>query len=328
VSDAVFVFDGRGRRCAASPGSDAGFDHPVRSIDDLVAKFRSPDGTALALDVAGSHLGVGLNGMSGYRVAITAERVEADSENADDSCPMTIVTVRAFSDEDDPSTLRFALGSILAHELRTPMTTIFGGAQLMEKSTVSDSARTQAAASVRREAMHLNRIVEDLVTLVRGDRDRADDPEPLMVQHVLARIVDEQRAAHPDAMLKLTVLHTVPAVLATQAELEHALRNLIDHALTYGPLGDAVRIEARRAGDEVEISIADDGPARDDVTALSAFDLFHVSSRTAADPSGANLALVVSRRLVRGMGGRIWARSTPTGGEIVFALPVASANDA
>jgi two-component system sensor histidine kinase SenX3 len=175
--------------------------------------------------------------------------------------------------------------------------------------------------------MHLNRIVEDLVTLVRGDRDRADDPEPLMVQHVLARIVDEQRATHPDATLKLSVRRSLPAVLGTQAQLEHALRNLIDHALIYGPLGDAIRIDARRAGNEVEISIADDGPARDDAAAVSAFDLFHVSSRSAADPSGANLALVVSRRLVNGMGGRIWARSTATGGEIVLALPVATPQD-
>jgi K+-sensing histidine kinase KdpD len=323
VTDAVFVFDGRGRRCASSAGSDAALRGPVRTIDELGAKFRMPDGRPLELDVAGTHVGVGVNGLSGERVAITAEPVQSEDGDVDEAGPATIVTVRAFRDEDDPATLRLALGSILAHELRTPMTTIFGGAQLIASPGTSEETRVEAASAVARQTAVLNAIVENLVALVRLGGERPDDREPLRLQHVLNRFVEAERARHPGSRIDLDIPADVPAVLTAGPLLEHVLRNLVDHALLYAPRDATVRLRARKARREVEIAVIDDGPTRDEGDARGAFDLFHRSRRTSADPSGANLALVVARRLVEAAGGRISARVASAGGEIVVALPIA-----
>jgi len=64
------------------------------------------------------------------------------------------------------------------------------------------------------------------------------------------------------------------------------------------------------------------GPGRSAAEAERAFDLFSRSSRSTADPSGANLGLVVGRLLVERMNGRIWAGAS-IGGELGFALPLA-----
>jgi len=322
VTDAVFVFDAEGSRCAGTTGVDKAFGgRPIERLGDLATRFRQPDGMPLDLELPGIRIAVGANGQSGSRVIITTELLgEGDRVP---SVPAMVVSVRPFRDEDDPATVHHALGSVLAHELRTPMTTIFGGAQLVSDPRVSETTRNEAARSVEREAQHLNRIIEDLVVLVRSSRDSPPGLEPVMLQHIVPRAVASIKAVRPRASIQVSLPSSLPPVMGAEEQVDHVVHNLLDHAVVYSPLGATVRVEARRAGRDVEVHFVDDGPGRNELAAMGAFDLFHTSSRSAADPSGANLGLVVTRRLVLAMGGRIWASSAAPGGELAFSLPIA-----
>ena len=322
MTDAVFVFDAEGSRCAGTTGVDKAFGgRPIERLGDLATRFRQPDGMPLDLELPGIRIAVGANGQSGSRVIITTELLgEGDRVP---SVPAMVVSVRPFRDEDDPATVHHALGSVLAHELRTPMTTIFGGAQLVSDPRVSETTRNEAARSVEREAQHLNRIIEDLVVLVRSSRDSPPGLEPVMLQHIVPRAVASIKAARPRASIEVSLPSSLPPVMGAEEQVDHVVHNLLDHAVVYSPLGATVRVEARRAGRDVEVHFVDDGPGRNELAAMGAFDLFHTSSRSAADPSGANLGLVVTRRLVLAMGGRIWASSAAPGGELAFSLPIA-----
>jgi K+-sensing histidine kinase KdpD len=322
VTDAVFVFDAEGSRCAGTPGVDKAFGGaPIERLGDLATRFRQPDGMPLELELPGVRIAVGANGQSGSRVVITTELLGEGARVP--SVPAMVVSVRPFRDEDDPATVHHALGSVLAHELRTPMTTIFGGAQLVSDPRVSETTRNEAARSVEREAQHLNRIIEDLVVLVRSSRDSPPGLEPVMLQHIVPRAVASIKAARPRASIEVSLPSSLPPVMGAEEQVDHVVHNLLDHAVVYSPLGATVRVEARRAGRDVEVHFVDDGPGRNELAAMGAFDLFHTSSRSTADPSGANLGLVVTRRLVLAMGGRIWASSAAPGGELAFSLPIA-----
>jgi signal transduction histidine kinase len=324
--DAVFLFDADGSRCAGSRGADDAFGTgPIRSIADLGTRFRRADGMPLDLDLPGTRTALEPNGNGGVPVEITTEFL--DGGGHDDCAPSLIVTVRPLGTADDPVALQRALGSVLAHELRTPMTTIFGGAQLVTSPTVSSATRDEAAKAVERGARHLQRIVEDLVVLVRSRTEAAVDAEPVMLQHVLPHAVDAARAARPETAIEVDVSPTLPAVLASAEDVEHVVGNLIAHAVLYSPPGALIALRATQVGDTVEVRVADHGPARDEGEAGHAFDLFHRSSRTAADTSGANLSLVATRRLVERMNGRIWAGTAETGGEVAFSLPIAPLDD-
>jgi K+-sensing histidine kinase KdpD len=144
-----------------------------------------------------------------------------------------------------------------------------------------------------------------------------------MLQHIVPRAVASTKATRPRASIEVKLPSSLPPVMAAEEQVDHVVHNLIDHAVVYSPPGGVVRIDARRVGRDVEVHVIDDGPARDEPAALGAFDLFHTSARSAADPSGANLGLVVTRRLVLAMGGRIWASSDSPGGELAFSLPIA-----
>ena len=322
MTDAVFVFDAEGSRCAGTTGVDKAFGgRPIERLGDLATRFRQPDGMPLELEFPGIRIAVGANGQSGSRVVITTELLgEGDRVP---SVPAMVVSVRPFRDEDDPATVHHALGSVLAHELRTPMTTIFGGAQLVSDPRVSETTRNEAARSVEREAQHLNRIIEDLVVLVRSSRDSPPGLEPVMLQHIVPRAVASIKAVRPRASIQVSLPSSLPPVMGAEEQVDHVVHNLLDHAVVYSPPGATVRIEARRAGRDVEVHFVDDGPGRNELAAMGAFDLFHTSSRSTADPSGANLGLVVTRRLVLAMGGRIWASSDAPGGDLAFSLPIA-----
>ena len=75
--------------------------------------------------------------------------------------------------------------------------------------------------------------------------------------------------------------------------------------------------------EEVSVCVRDDGPGIEPDEAERLFDLFYRSPNTATATAGAGIGLFVCARLVRAMGGRVWARALPAGGaEFAFALRV------
>ena len=110
--------------------------------------------------------------------------------------------------------------------------------------------------------------------------------------------------------------------------VEQVMRNLLSNAAKYSGPGSTVRAAASAAGSEVIVRIADDGPGfpLDEEDRL--FELFFRSAGTARAAAGAGIGLFVCARLIRAMGGRIWAANRPEGGaEFGFALRVMDEGD-
>ncbi len=318
--DGVLLFGADGRRLGASSGVDDWLTPPVATVAELAARFRQPDGMPLRLDAPGARVAVSLDGPT-RRLSVRTERLEIDPD-APGHPEVLLVDMRPFRDGGDPVSVQRALSSVLAHELRTPMTAIFGGAELMTSPTISDTTRAEAARSLAREAQRLHRVVENLVALVRWSVDAPPEREPVLVQRVLAGVVG-RAAALAGRSIELGLPPDLPPVLATEALVEQLAWNLLDHAIANSPPAAAVVVEALVADNRVEVHVTDAGPARDDAAREEAFDLFARGPRSGVDPSGANLAMVVSRRLAERLSGRLWATDRETGGETVLSLELA-----
>jgi signal transduction histidine kinase len=233
---------------------------------------------------------------------------------------MSAVTDRArerpTSEAGDPAAIVRTLGSFLAHQLRTPLTTIYAGADLIAQDRLPPDRRAEAAGSIARESRRLHAIVEDLVVFVR-DEEPEGDPEPLLVQRLIAVEVDRRRRASAEPAIELRAENDIPPILASQAEVEHVIRNLIEHAALNTPPGGRIKVDVRNVGERVEVAISDEGPGRDEAAASTAFDLFAATHRDNGDASGANLGLVVARRLAEGTGGALRALASDRGQTIV-----------
>jgi two-component system sensor histidine kinase KdpD len=114
----------------------------------------------------------------------------------------------------------------------------------------------------------------------------------------------------------------LPTAFADPTYVEQVIRNLLSNAAKYGGPGTTVEITAEADDNEVRIRIIDDGPGFPAEEAERVFELFFRSSATAT-AAGAGIGLFVCARLVRAMGGRIWAMPRPSGGaEFGFTLRV------
>jgi two-component system sensor histidine kinase KdpD len=242
-------------------------------------------------------------------LALTRARHAAAAEEA---------TLRVRTEE-----LRSALLATVSHDLRTPLAAITGAATTLLDTEVAvpESARRELLTSVRDEAARLERLVANLLEMTRiaaGPVVVRREWVPLeeIVGAAFAR-VERTLAAHPT---RVDVPADLPLVALDPVLFEHVLVNLLENAARHTPPATPIRLAARRAGDRVEIEVADEGPGfpGDDPTPL--FDPF-VRGAGAVGP-GSGLGLAICRGIVQAHGGTIEALRPPEGGAaVVVRLP-------
>ncbi len=238
----------------------------------------------------------------------------------------TIVVLRDVTDARRREAIRETFVGVLSHALRTPVTTIYGGAKLLarEGSTMNDETRRSVFADITEETERLQRMVEDVVALNRfGDNAGDIGAEPVLLQRVLPRVIASERGRWPGVTFDVDIQPNLPTVLADHTYVEQVFRNLLSNGAKYGGSGASVEVVATASLDEVTVRILDDGPGFPVEETDRLFERFYRSPGTVASASGAGIGLFVCARLMAAMGGRIWASPRPEGGaEFGFALGV------
>jgi two-component system, OmpR family, sensor histidine kinase KdpD len=174
------------------------------------------------------------------------------------------------------------------------------------------------------EAERLHRLVEDVIALTRfGEEEAEIGDEPVLLQRLLPGVLRSEELRWPGVSFGLRVASGLPTVVADATYVEQVVRNLLSNAAKYGGPQSHVEAVVEPAGDEVRVRILDDGPGFPAEEAERLFDLYYRSPSTAGVASGAGIGLFVCARLIRAMGGRIWATPRPPGGaEFGFSLRV------
>ncbi len=209
---------------------------------------------------------------------------------------------------------------ILSHELRTPVTTIYAGAEILATRELSVERRRALAADVRSEADRLYGLVEDLMILARSERDEIRPlGEPVAVRHLVVAAIEREVAQHPESRIMLLGAHDASAGEADEGMVTHVIRNLLDNAVRYGSRAGPIEVLIDVTSAEVIVRVIDRGKQPEDrVRALGSGTIAAV---TAASRAGAGIGLYVAERLVKAMRGRMWfGTSVALGNEFGFAL--------
>lgn len=226
---------------------------------------------------------------------------------------------------------REAFIDVISHELRTPVTTILGAAQILARSerTGATGRHDSLLDDMHLEAERLHRLVEDLLVLTRAERGRlVVELEPLAAERLLERIVRGMRAELPSIDIALSIEEPLPIVSGEATYVEQVLRNLLGNAAKYSPPGTAVAVTAVREGQEVAIRVLDEGPGIPAGSEARLFELFYRAAEQARSVAGSGIGLFVCASLVEAMGGRIWAARRPSGGaEFGFTLRILDSDD-
>jgi PAS domain S-box-containing protein len=234
----------------------------------------------------------------------------------------TIVVLRDVTRSREAAQAQEAFMGVLSHELRTPVTSIYGYAKVLQRPGLREQS-TEMLEDIEAEADRLYRIVEDLLALSRVQAGFTVEGEPLLLQHLIGPLIKAEAQRWPQVIVEKEVPSDLPTIFGERTYVEQVLRNLLSNAAKYSPAGSTVTVTGRTHGDQVEIRVLDRGAGISAGEAEQLFRLFYRSPNTAKQASGAGIGLYVCRGLVQAMGGRIWATVREGGGsEFGFSLPV------
>jgi len=213
----------------------------------------------------------------------------------------------------------------IAHELRTPLSLILGHAEALSDGVLPSSP--ESLNVIYDEAQRLARQVEDLRTLSLSDAGELPLHRELIAP---AELLEHAVAAHrPQAQergieLVMTADPALPDLFADPDRIGQVLSNLLNNALRHTPERGRIAVSAVAVGNEVRFSVQDSGPGIEPQHLERIFDRYYRMDRSRSrEGGGSGLGLAISRSLVQGHGGRIWAESTPgQGATFCFTLPV------
>ncbi|MBI5284641.1 MAG: PAS domain S-box protein [Chloroflexi bacterium] len=215
---------------------------------------------------------------------------------------------------------------LVSHELKTPITTILGNAEVLRKRgmLLDEDDRSGALGDIHDEAQRLNAIVENLLVLARLEAGQRIEREPVLIQRIVDRVAERHTRSFPDRLIKLHRDDTMAPIVGSTMYVEQILANLLSNAEKYSPAHAPIDITVATAGERADVSVCDRGVgiATDELETI--FTAFYRSPRTAAQ-QGFGIGLTVCKRLVEAQGGRMWASPRDGGGtSFTFSLPVAS----
>ena len=222
--------------------------------------------------------------------------------------------------------LRDEFLAVAAHELKTPLTSLRGQAELtirrIERRGVADPEQVRRALEViRLQVGRLSNLVVRLLDISRLEGGELElERQTVDLVPLVRSVVETMQAETRRHALTLRAPATLTAMVDPQ-RLQEVLYNLIDNAIRYSPRGGPVEVELAEAGPgRVRIAVRDYGMG---VAPEKRAQLFTRYFQAAARPvGGLGLGLYISRRIVELHGGRIWAEFPEDGGSrFVVELP-------
>ena len=234
-----------------------------------------------------------------------------------------VVTMQDLAPLEETERLRTEFLALVSHELRTPLTSIKGSADtlLEESDALGPAEMREFHRIIAEQAAHMRGLIADLLDAGRIDSGTLSvAPEPTAVADLVERARSAFLTGEPGRGVAVDLADGLPPVMADRGRIVQVLNNLLANAGRHTAASSVIRVAAARDGQDVAVSVEDDG---DGVPAELLPRLFrkHGGSGTA----GHGLGLAICKGLVEAHGGRIRAASEGLGRgtTVTFTLPTA-----
>jgi PAS domain S-box-containing protein len=210
----------------------------------------------------------------------------------------------------------------VSHELRNPLASIHGFAQLTQRRESYDPRTVEA---ILNQTRLLDRLIGDLLEVSRLESGALElRREPVDLVAVARAAVEDAQATSDQHTVRLEARDGAVVGSWDLGRLRQVFSNLLGNAIKYSPEGGEVVVAVATSGPEAEVSIRDHGLgiARQQLPRL--FDRFYRVGPVATGVQGLGLGLHITRELIQALGGRIWAESEGLhrGSTFCFTLPL------
>jgi two-component system OmpR family sensor kinase len=212
-----------------------------------------------------------------------------------------------------------------SHELRTPVTSIRGFAELFRRGAGERPADlANVMRRIEQEGERMGELVEELLLLARLDQGLPLEREPVEMAVVVEAAVDAARAADPARPIAVDA-HGPLVVLGAESRLRQVVDNLLTNARVHTPAGTPVHVRLASEDERAVLEVSDEGPGVPAEEADRIFERFHRIDRSRArSQGGVGLGLAIVRSVVETHGGTVVYRPRPGGGSVFqVSLPLA-----
>jgi two-component system, OmpR family, sensor kinase len=204
-----------------------------------------------------------------------------------------------------------------SHELRTPVTSIRGFAELFRRGA---SDRPDDLANVMRrieqEGERMGELVEELLLLAQLDQGLPLERRPVDVAAVVEAGVDAARAADPERPIHVDSQSSL-VVLGAESRLRQVVDNLLTNALAHTPPGTVIHVRLTTEDEQAVLEVADQGPGVPLEEVDRIFERFYRTDRSRTrSQGGVGLGLAIVRSVAEAHGGAVAYRPRPGGGSI------------
>ena len=228
---------------------------------------------------------------------------------------------------EEANRLKAELISTLAHEMRTPLTSIKGysTALLLEEASFSRETEREFLQIIDQECDVLRDLIHDLLESSVIDAGLLKlEPQPVRLPRLVQALAADMARRMQDHRFLFDFPADFPIVDADPLRIEQVLRNLLDNAAKYSPQGGMIVVRGEVQEDRLIVSVADQGVGIAPEHLNRLFEkFFRVESVQGNHVVGSGLGLPIARTIVEGHGGHIWAESRlGEGSTFYFTLPL------
>jgi signal transduction histidine kinase len=209
------------------------------------------------------------------------------------------------------------LSTSIVHDLRNPLASIYGGAEMLVDSDLPPHQVKRLASNIYRSSRRVQELLNDLSDVTRGGSQEA---EPCRLREV----VEDARqaiAAAADANGVGVSIDLSPdlELPMKRSRIQRVFENLFANAIEAMPGGGSVRVHLKQSEGSVVVSVEDDGPGLSDAVLRRLFQPFVTSGKK----NGMGLGLALARQAVLDHGGDLWADTlSKSGARFFIRLPV------
>lgn len=238
--------------------------------------------------------------------------------------PGRVIVIRDVTMEKEIESARETFFHMITHDMRAPLTSIQGYAQLMEKCVPQTDRTEKYLRAIVNSSKRLNGMIQDIlntIKLERGGMVLVRESVDAATLCALVREVYEPLAARRSVTFSLTLQEGELRVNGDARLLERVISNLVGNSLKFTPQGGKVTLCWRREDDSVVFSVADNGPGIPEEKQAQIFEKF--SQLEEHRYMGFGLGLAMCKMAVELHGGRIWVDSQEgRGSTFSFSVPV------
>ncbi|MBP3853350.1 MAG: PAS domain-containing protein [Erysipelotrichaceae bacterium] len=233
------------------------------------------------------------------------------------------LTVLNVTDREKMEEIRREFTANVSHELKTPLHTISGSAELLKNGIVKPEDRQQFYDRIYSEAQRMNSMVTDIMELSKSDNNKDMTFESMDVYQIAQDVISELKIMADKKGVRIGLQGHPSMAWADKDAVTSILTNLISNAIKYNKDNGTVEVSVKEVHNRVQIKIKDSGigiPVEDQERIFERF--YRVDKSRSRQAGGTGLGLSIVHNLVQGLNGTLELQSVPEkGSEFTVMLP-------